>query len=60
MFAHVEALVRGVDYEGVVKHVMVTQIVKNAAYVAVKAAHHLGIVAHVAFEFPAGQILALE
>ena len=60
MLAHVEALVGGVDHEGVVQQALLLQVVEHTAHVIVERLHHLGIVAHVALVLPFGQLASLR
>ena len=54
VFAHIEALIGGVDDEGVVEQALGFEVVEQATDIVVEGFHHLGIVAHVALEFVFG------
>ena len=60
VLAHVEALVGGVDDEGVVPQTALHQVVEDAADVAVHGADDAQVVAHVAAVLPFGEGLAGE
>ena len=60
MLAHVEALIGGIDHEGVVQQALRLQVVEHTAHVVVERLHYLGIVAHVALVLPFGQIASLR
>ena len=60
VLAHVEALVGGIDHEGIVQQAFLLQVVEHTTHIIVERLHHLGIVAHVALVFPFGQLASLR
>ena len=60
VLAHVEALVGGIDHEGILEQTSLFEVVERAADIVVQALEHLGIVAHIALELELGQLLALQ
>ena len=60
VLAHVEALVAGVDHEGVVEQAGLLEVVEGAPHVVVERLEHLGVVPHVALVLELGQLFACE
>ena len=60
MFAHVEALVGGIDHQGVLQQSGLLQIVEQAAHIVVDRLRYLGVLAHIALELKLGQFLSLQ
>ena len=60
MFTHVEALVGGIDHEGVLQQSGFAEVIQRASDVVVERLEHLGVVTHVALIFIVRQSFTRE